>query len=644
MAVGLTYATSHTLVRMRLAAFRHALKDQNRLTWIVGGGFVGLVLAGGTVWVAGRDNDILAVALAVWMLGWIIGPMFAGGGDETVKPEYFSMLPLPPRTLATGLLTAALAGVAPVISMLALLSLLVVGAQLSVAAAVIAIPVLLLQLFCFVLASRLAVAVYGVLLQVRSGAVIAALVNAFILAFTAQGWALIVAFVSTDVQGTMASAARIAPSGWGLVAVEAAGRNDWPRALVALAGLLLLGTVMLVAWSALLVRRTTSSRAGSKPRRLLSATNARDAAAAKEVRSWTRDLLYGHRAVFAISYGLFFCLMPLAIGWKAMLPWAGPAAVVMAGSMSSNLYGSDGTALWTTLMIPGSARPDVRARQRAFLLVFGPPTLLITLLLTWWSGYASAWPLVLSVLPAILGGAAGLVVACSVYAAVPTTDAHKRSGNPLNAGENEGETMGIVYLMLVLVSLTAGPALVAALAWSWLGRADRCRVRRTGVVVLRPAGGTTARSPGSGVAHAAQARPIHDRGDQAVQPREAPALASYHGRLLPGLRRDPVVPAGRRTGDLPADRERRHQVVVPRPLRAGAVAVGRDRGDGRARRVDVHVRRLHLSAREARSGWLGRGSRRVGLPRCRPAALGVRPFRSIQTPTAAAAIRPAIPA
>ena len=84
-------------------------------------------------------------------------------------------------------------------------------------------------------------------------------------------------------------------------------------------------------------------------------------------------------------------------------------------------------------------------------------------------GLASAWPLVLSVLPALLGGAAGLVVACSVFAAVPTTDAHKRSGNPLNSGENEGETMGIVWVMLVLVSLTAGPALVAALAWSWWG-------------------------------------------------------------------------------------------------------------------------------------------------------------------------------
>jgi len=77
------------------------------------------------------------------------------------------------------------------------------------------------------------------------------------------------------------------------------------------------------------------------------------------------------------------------------------------------------------------------------------------------------------------------------------------------------------------------------------------------------------------------------------------------------------------------------------------VAVGRDRGDSRARPVDVHVRRSHLSSREARSGWLGRGSRRVGEPRWRPAwaaGLDVRALRSIHTATAAAAIRPAIPA
>ncbi|TCC40421.1 hypothetical protein [Kribbella speibonae] len=468
MALALTYATSRTLVRMRLAAFRHGLDDQFRRSWIVTGGFVGLALAGGTLWLAGRgDHDVLAVVLGVWMLGWVVGPLFAGGGDETLKPEYFTMLPLPPRTLSAGLLVAALAGVAPVISLIALLSLVVVSGD--VAAALVAVPALLLQLLCFLLASRLAVAVYGVLLQVRAGAVIAALVNAFILAFTAQGWALIVAFVSTDVQGAFATGARIAPSGWGLVAVEAAGRGEWLEVLAALAGLVVLAAVMLLAWSALLVRRTTGSRTGGTVRRQLSARSGAGAAGAKELRSWTRDLLYGHRAVFAVAYGLFFCLMPLAIGMKSMLPWAGPAAVVMAGSMTANLYGADGTAFWTTLMTPGSSRADVRARQRAFLLVFGPSTLLITLLLTWWSGDTRAWPLVLSVLPALLGGAAGLVVACSVYAAVPTTDAHKRSGNPLNSGENEGETMGIVYVMLVLVAATCAPALILALYTGWWG-------------------------------------------------------------------------------------------------------------------------------------------------------------------------------
>lgn len=240
------------------------------------------------------------------------------------------------------------------------------------------------------------------------------------------------------------------------------------RAVGALLGLGLLSAALFIAWSALLVRRTTADRLGVRPRRRLVATDARGAAAAKELRSWTRDLLYGHRIVFAIAYGLFFCLMPLAIGWSAMAPWAGAVGVVMAGAMFANLYGADGTAFWLTLMTPGSARVDVRARQRAFLLVLAPPTLVITAVLTWWSGEA-VWPLVLSVVPALLGGASGLIVLASVFVAVPTTDAHKRSGNALDSGENEGETMGLVFVMLALVALTGWPALAVALNWSWWG-------------------------------------------------------------------------------------------------------------------------------------------------------------------------------
>ena len=39
----------------------------------------------------------------------------------------------------------------------------------------------------------------------------------------------------------------------------------------------------------------------------------------------------------------------------------------MGAVTASNLYGQDGTALWLTLLAPGSERADVRGRQLAWL-------------------------------------------------------------------------------------------------------------------------------------------------------------------------------------------------------------------------------------------------------------------------------------
>jgi ABC-2 type transport system permease protein len=468
VALGLS-EVAPPLVRMRLAGFRHTLADPEKSSWVWTGAAIGVLLAAGTIWAGAADPDLLAVALAVWMLGWAVGPLFAGGGDETLRPEYFTMLPLRSRTLAGGLLAAAFAGIAPLVSLLALTGLVVLGARLSLLAAIIAVPAALLQLVSFVLVSRLAVAVYSVLLRYRSGAILAAVVNAFVLAFTAQGWALIAAYVSSDVQGTMASSARISPSGWGISAVESAGRGEWWRVLLALAGLAVLSYLMYVAWAALLVRRTTASRSGVRPRYRLAAKTPLGAATGKELRTWSRDLLTGHRLAFAVGYALFFCLMPLAVGWTGMLPWTGPIAVLMAGAISANLYGSDGTALWLTLATPKAAAVDVRARQLAFLLVVTPPAVLLTVLLTWWSDRPDSWPVVLAVLPALLGGAAGLGVLLSAASAVPAPDPHQRSGNVLASGGDDGQLVGQVYAMLVATATVAVPALVVALFWSWWG-------------------------------------------------------------------------------------------------------------------------------------------------------------------------------
>lgn len=457
------------LVRMKVAALRHSLQDTNRMFWTATGGLVGLVLAGATVWAALGDPDLLAVALGLWMLGWIVGPLFAGGGDESLRPEYFTMLPLPRRTLSAGLVAAAFVGVAPLVALVALASVVVVGARVSVGAALVGVPAALLALACFVLASRLAVAMYALLLRVRSGAVLAGVVNAFVLAFTAQGWALVAAFVGLDVQGALGAAGRIAPSGWALVAVEAAGRGEWPLAGAAVGGLGVLAAALFTAWSALLVRRSTADRAGVVPRRRLVAHSARGAALAKELRTWSRDLLVGHRLVFSFGYGLAFCLMPLAVGWAGMAPWAGAVAAVMGGAMWASAYAVDGTAVWLTVMVPGAARIDVRARQAAFLLIHAPPVVLLSVLLTWWSGQASAWPLVTGVVPAVLGAAAGVGVLLGVVMAVPGTDVHLRSGNPLSSGDNDGESMGQVLVGLVLIVAAAVPAGVAAALWGWWG-------------------------------------------------------------------------------------------------------------------------------------------------------------------------------
>ena len=80
---------------------------------------------------------------------------------------------------------------------------------------------------------------------------------------------------------------------------------------------------------------------------------------------------------------------------------------LMAGSAACNLYAQDGTALWMTLLT-GSERVDLRARQWAYLVTFTPITIVIAVVSTIWSGLAWAWPWVLALTPALLGGGSGL--------------------------------------------------------------------------------------------------------------------------------------------------------------------------------------------------------------------------------------------
>ncbi|WP_440103442.1 hypothetical protein [Streptosporangium sp. H16] len=458
-------AVELTMVSMKVAVLRHSMSGQ-RAGFVVMGALVGLVLAAGTIFTALSWPDLLPAVYAVWMLGWIFGPVFAGGGDETLRPEYFTLLGLRPRRLASGLLVAAFVGVAPVISLLALTGLAVLGVRQGVAAALVSIPALLLQLVVFVLLSRVAVALLGLALRSRVGAVGAGLTNGLILAFLGQIWVVFMALGQTaGVPPVVATAARYLPSGWGTVAVEAAASADWSRALAALGGMALLVVLLLAAWAALLTRRAGAPRAATRGRRPIRATTASGAVLAKELRTWSRDLVRTHQLTFALAYGVCFAAAPLLVGWTGMLPWAGPVFVVMAAAMSANLYGTDGTALWLTLMTPGAS--DVRGRQHAWLLTVAPVALVVTVSLAAVTG--GPWPMLVAVLLALLGGGAGLVPLVSVYGLIPGTDPHRRGGNPLRSTEEDGAVTGMVYAVLALTALTAAPAAIAAGFLGWAG-------------------------------------------------------------------------------------------------------------------------------------------------------------------------------
>ncbi|GAA4259022.1 hypothetical protein [Dactylosporangium darangshiense] len=444
-------AVAMTMVRMKVAMLRHAYRGQRAQTTGTGAA-IGAVLAAGTVYLAFLGPDLLAAGYAVWLLGWVLGPVFTGGGDETLRPEYFAPLGLPPRRLAAGLLTGAFVGVAPLVSLGALIGLAVAGARLGAVNALVAVPAIGLQLAAFVLLSKVVVALVGLALRTRAGAIAAGLLNGAIVAGLGQIWVFMVAFGQT---GTPAAVWYL-PSGWGLLAV----RGQW-WALAALAALDLL---LLAAWAALLGRRAGATRVSGGGRRPITAGTAAGAVVAKELRTWSRDLVRNHYLAFALSYGVCFAASPLLIGWNGMLPYAGPIFVVMAAGMSSNLYGSDGTALWLTMMAGAS---DVRGRQLAWLSTQGLVAVALTVGFTAITG--GPWPLVLALLVALLGGAAGLVPLVSVLALVPATDPHRRAGNPLRTSEDDGGLTGLAYLMFVLVILTGAPAGLVAVFFGWAG-------------------------------------------------------------------------------------------------------------------------------------------------------------------------------
>ncbi|GAA2552942.1 hypothetical protein GCM10010435_24100 [Winogradskya consettensis] len=437
-----------TLIRMKLAVIRHSMTG-NKLFLMIAGGIIGLALALGTVMFAvidfgadGVRGDLLGGLYLLWTLGWLIGPLWSG--TTVLRAEQFALLGLPRWRLASGLLAAGFAGITTAVTLLALLGLIGYGARLGVAAALVAVPAVVLHLVVLVLLAQVSAAVFGFVSRLRTGAVVTGAVFSGFLVLAQSGWMVVLAIQVNGVfddgfPGWFAGGVRALPSGWGLAAVEAAGRGDWLRVAACLAGYVVLGLLLLAAWMRSLAtpRRARALIRGSRdvgPAARGVFAGPVGAVARKELYTWWRDPLRIQSIAVAVCWAVFTAVLPVTFGTTVALPWTAPGIALMAAVTASNSYAQDGTALWMSLLT-GSERADIRGRQRAFLLIYGPITVVVAVVTLLISGLSWAWPWVIAVLPATLGGSAGLFAVVAVALASPGPDAHKRPSDPLAQGD-----------------------------------------------------------------------------------------------------------------------------------------------------------------------------------------------------------------
>jgi ABC-2 type transport system permease protein len=441
----------HVLISLRRTIVRHQLARTNPAASLVMAALV-LLSALGTCWVGlasypdlAGGTDVLALLFLLWLGGRIAQTALAG--DPVLRPELFSLLPLSRRKLALRLLVVGALDPAGLFMAVAFVALFGYGVRLGAGPAAVA--------FVAVVAT---LALASVLCTVAAAAISAVAVAATLLP-------ALVAALRRGPGGSarwLAAALRVLPSGWGPVAVEAAARNEWLAAAGWLAGLAALTVAVAACWPAVLSRRMDAAarpaRAGGghRGRRPVLPRTAAGAVTAKEVRMWVRDPIRLTCLLIAVIVGAAACAIPrVTAGTNLLLPFAGLGTALIAGACACNLYGSDGTSLWLTIMTPGAARADVRGRQAAWLLVVAPYTIAVTIAFTALSGDDAAWPWVLAVLPALLGGAAGLAPLSSLISVQPLDE----TGNPTPAWSLK------VHVMLVVVALTATvPVLVLVTA------------------------------------------------------------------------------------------------------------------------------------------------------------------------------------
>lgn len=449
----------------------------------------GLIAAAGSIVVAAftSTEDLnpgwLAVVISAFGMTWLFGPLLLPGAAPLMDPQWFRMLPRPTLRIAKEMSTSETLGVGTVITTAALLSFLVVAAPHGPGALAVAFVAIGAQLFLLLWLGRCASALTSILLRSTWGIRIAVFQMSVLLALSFAGWVPIFAKIlpnladgDTTIHG-LPTAANVPdwllnalfslPTGWGLAAVYQAMAGATAVTIAApLVGTLACALLLRRLWLELTARtlhrppRTTHSRISVHKRHCFSVAYPASAARAVVVREFTTWYRDPHRRLGLGHAWLTPVLMVALVapsGWNWALPFIGIMAAAIAAMAAVNTYALDGTALWQILTTPRALRADVLGRQVAWMLIFGLPIVVGTILLSLVSK-SHLDPLALGMTLAATG--AGCASAPLLGVLMPAIGADAR--NRFSTSDNAGNPAGAQWTVLTAVAIAAAISLIPA--------------------------------------------------------------------------------------------------------------------------------------------------------------------------------------
>ncbi|MEV1333431.1 ABC transporter permease [Micromonospora costi] len=525
MAVQLTEAaaparrvSARHFVRLKLRVMGNNFRGQGwRIALFVVGALFGFWLAasGFLLFAAPglADDDRYALMVAafgggVLVLGWLLLPLVFFGVDETLDPARFALLPLPRRTLVSGLFAAALVSV-PVLAVLVAAAGLVVTAWVlgGWSAGLVAVVGVLAGLLLCVAASRAVTSAFATMLRSRRvrdlAAVLLAVAAALIGPLQIFGLAALRETDWTRLTG-VAEVVGWTPFGapW-TAAIDVAQGRVWAAPVKLLITALALGALLL--WwsrsleSAMLGAATAGPAPATRgvaggavaqlfPRAAGWARRGRfGALVARECRYWWRDARRRANLITIAVVGIFVPAMVniggagftlddergLVAGGGSASPVLLSLSMVFVGVLASitlaNQFGFDGSAYAAHVVADVPGRLELRARFAAFSAYVLPMLAVV----------AVAIPLVLGE-PGWIAMAAGSLAASygaglAVIGFVSVLGAYSlpETSNPFALNSGAGVAKSAFSLVAMLASTVAGVPVVVAAAllgdvWLWL--------------------------------------------------------------------------------------------------------------------------------------------------------------------------------